>query len=104
MGNFQDFIFCHRNRILCVSILMFLVSSSTHLIFMAEGDRTVSGKQTEAAPARVLEEIRVGVAINARQTGAESKSRKPMSWKCKCGRSLQASNAVSLDSMGIDHQ
>ncbi|KAM1022361.1 hypothetical protein ACFX13_044026 [Malus domestica] len=70
MGSSQDFIFCHRNRILCVSILLFLVSSSAHLIFLAEGGRTISGKQTEAAPARVLEENRAGVAVNARQIGS----------------------------------
>ncbi|XP_009361492.2 EPIDERMAL PATTERNING FACTOR-like protein 2 [Pyrus x bretschneideri] len=69
MGSSQNFIFCHRHRILCVSIL-FLVSSSTHLIFMAEGGRTISGKLTEAAQARVLEENRAGMAVNARQIGS----------------------------------
>ncbi|KAB2629686.1 EPIDERMAL PATTERNING FACTOR-like protein 2 [Pyrus ussuriensis x Pyrus communis] len=70
MGGSQNCIFCHKNRNIYISILLFLVSSSTHLIFMAEGGRPISSKPGEFAPARVLQENKAGVAVSARQIGS----------------------------------
>nr|XP_015885453.1 EPIDERMAL PATTERNING FACTOR-like protein 2 isoform X2 [Ziziphus jujuba var. spinosa] len=69
MGNAQNCICWHRNRHVIISLLLLLISSLTHVRFMAEG-RAIS-KLIEAVQGRIEEVDKVVRVVNrARQIGS----------------------------------